>query len=178
MRKIFAGLALALALGGCVSITPATYTVSPEIRQSLAQYYGQHASVVAMTAPASFDPMCRAVGNVRIENDLSVAQFVQKAFNDELRYAGIAGEGGVQLTGTLNKVDFSSSASVVNGYWDLDLTLTSSNGKSMQVPVHYDFSAGFSGITACSNTSQALARAAQALVRKTVADPRFSTLLK
>lgn len=67
---------------------------------------------------------------------------------------------------------------MVNDDWDLDLTLTSSNGKSMQVPVHYDFSAGFSGITACSNTRQALARAAQSLVRKTVADPRFSTLLK
>lgn len=178
MRKVFPGLALAMALGGCVSITPATYTVSPEVRQSLARYQGEHALVVSMTGPANFDPMCRAVGNVRIENDLSVAQFVQKAFNDELRYAGIAGEGGAKLTGTLNKVDFSSSAAVVNGYWDLDLTLKSSNGKSMEVPIHYDFSAGFSGITACSNTSQALAQAAQELVRRTAADPRFPTLLK
>jgi hypothetical protein len=122
--------------------------------------------------------MCRAVGDVKIENGLTVPQFIQKSFNDELKFAGIHAGNGVQLKGNLTRIEFSSSASLVKGYWDLALNLSSSNGKSMSVENRHDFDSGFDGATACNNTSQALAQAAQALIRKTVADPRFGTLVR
>jgi hypothetical protein len=177
LRASLLVLALPVALSGCMTMSPAAYMVSPDVKQSLAAYQGAHVHVDSMAGPPDFDAMCRAVGNVRIEHDLTVPQFVQKAFNDEFRYGGVDGEG-LRLKGRLTRVAFSSSVAAVNGYWDLALALESSNGRSMTSEVHYEFEAGFAGITACSNTSLALAQAAQALVRKTVADPRFSTLIR
>jgi PBP1b-binding outer membrane lipoprotein LpoB len=168
----------AVLLSGCISMTPATYMVSPDIKQTLKQYDGSKLQVSQIEGPADFNAMCRAVGNVQIENGLSVPQFIQKSYNDELKFAGLHAENGVQLKGKLTRVEFSSSASLVNGYWDLALSLASSNGKSMNVETRHDFESGFNGATACNNTSQALAQAAQALVRKTVADPRFGTLIR
>jgi hypothetical protein len=170
--------AAAVLLSGCMSMTPATYMVSPDIKKSLEPYQGSKLEVAQLTGPANFDAMCRAAGNLRFENGMTVPQFIQKSFNDEFKFAGIHAENGVKLTGTLTRVEFSSSASLVNGYWDLALSLASSNGKSMNVDARHDFSSGFDAITACNNTSQALAQAAQALIRKTVADPRFATLVR
>lgn len=176
-RALIAALAAAV-LGGCASLTPATYTVSPEIRQSLKAYEGTRVRLAELGGPAQFDAMCRAVGNLRLENGLTVPQFVQKAFNDELKFAGLQADGGVQLKGRLTRAEFSSSASLVSGYWVLAMTLASSNGKSMDVEARHEFDSGFNGLTACNNTSQALAQASQALIRKTVADPRFATLVR
>lgn len=175
---VAAALAAAALLSGCMSMTPATYIVSPDIKQALAPLQGSKAALVSMEGPAGFNPMCRAVGNLAFENGLTVAQFVQKAFNDELRYAGVFGEGGAQLKGTLLRAEFSSTASLVNGYWDLALRLESANGQSMTVEARHEFESGFNGITACNNTSQALAQAAQMLVRKAVSDPQFARMVR
>jgi len=177
-RAVWMSVAMAVLLPGCVSITPATYIVSPDIRQSLKPFEGSKVKVTSAVGPGNFDPMCRAAGNLRFENGLTVPQFVKKSFNDEFKFAGIEAENGVQLSATLTRIEFSSSASLVNGYWDLGLTLASSNGATMSTDVHYDFQSGFNALTACNNTSQALAQAAQALVRKTVADPRFASLIR
>ena len=176
-RNSRAWLALAgLALSGCISMTPASYMVSPDVKAALKPYEGAKVQVTEMMAPAGFNPMCRAVGNLKFENGLTMAEFVQKGFNDELRYAGVYGAD-TQLKGKLTRAEFSSTNSLVKGSWDLALVLESSNGKSMSVESRYDFDSGFSGITACDNTSKALAQATQGLVRKTVADPRFASLL-
>jgi hypothetical protein len=170
--------AAALTLSGCISMTPATYMVSPDIKQSLRAYEGSKAHVVEVAGPSNFDPMCRAAGNLRFESGMTVPQFVEKAFNDEFKYAGIYAPEGVSLRGRLTRIDFSSSASIVNGYWDLALSLESSNGKSLSEESRYDFESGFNAVTACNNTSQALATAVQALIRKTVTDPRFGSLVR
>ena len=176
-RSICIACAAALMLSGCISMTPATYMVSPDITQSLRAYEGSKARVVKIDGPANFDPMCRAAGNLRFENGMTVPQFVEKGFNDEFKFAGIYAADGVSLRGRLTRIDFSSSASMVNGYWDLALSLESSNGKSLGMESRYDFESGFNALTACNNTSRALATAVQKLIRKIVADPRFGSLL-
>jgi hypothetical protein len=178
ISRAFFAILLSAPLGACVTLNPATYTVSPEIRQSLQAYEGNKMRLAELAGPAKFDAMCRAVGNLQIDGGLTVQQFVQKAFNDELKFAGLLADNGVQLKGTLTRAEFSSSASLVNGYWELAMTLTSSNGKSMAVEARHEFESGFSGLGACNNTSQALAQASQMLIRKTVADPRFATLVR
>lgn len=177
VRTFMAAVAAALLLSGCITMTPATYMVTPDVKQALSRYAGARVEVATMTGPVDFDPMCRAVGNLKFENGLTVPEFVRKALNDEFKYAGIHSEGGVRLEGALTRVEFSSSASVVKGYWELALALVSSNGASMSTEVRYDFDSGFNGVTACNNTSQALAQATQALIRKIAADPRFATLV-
>ena len=43
------------------------------------------------------------------------------------------------LTGSVDNLAFSSSV----GFWDIALTVTSSNGKSLSVCEHYEFPAAF-----------------------------------
>jgi hypothetical protein len=177
-RGAFAAAACALALSGCMTMTPANYMVSQESKAALAKYAGSKVIVTQVASPATFDRMCRAVGNVEIADKMDIGHFVAKGFNDELKFAGIYADNGVKLTGAVTKAAFSSSAALVNGWWDLGLTLQSSNGQSMSIESRHEFESGFVGASACNNTSMALGPAVQQLVQKTVSDPRFATLLK
>ena len=85
---------------------------------------------------------------------------------------------GTQLSGKVNKIDFSSASGITNGWWDLAITLHSPNGKSLSVESRYNFKSGFDAITACNQTAQALGAAVQDLIEKTVKDPEFGALLK
>ncbi|MDQ3027711.1 MAG: hypothetical protein M3R58_14570 [Pseudomonadota bacterium] len=167
----------AFALSACMTMTPANYMVSQEAKGALAKYSGSKVAVAQIAGPASFEPMCRAVGNIAIPEG-SIGQFVAKGFNDELKYAGMYADGGVKLTGTVTRAAFSTSAAIVNGWWEIALSLQSSNGQSMAVETRYDFEAGFVGPGACNNASRALGPAVQQLVYKTITDPRFAALIR
>jgi len=178
LNRALVATASVLALSGCMTMTPANYMVSQESRATLSKYAGRKLAVMQVTGPPRFDTMCRAVGDIQIVDGLTVAQFVAKGFNDEIKFAGLYSDNGTKLTSSLTKAAFSSSSNLVNGYWELGLTLQSSNGQSMSVDSRYDFEAGFVGPSACNNTSRALGPAVQKLVQKTVADPKFAGLLK
>jgi hypothetical protein len=177
-RTALAVAGCGIALSGCMSMTPANYMVSPEARVALGKYAGSKVAIADMAAPAAFDPMCRAVGNIKIVDGMNLGQFVAKGFNDELKYAGLYADNGARLTGAVTKVEFSTSAQVVNGWWDLGISLKSSNGQSMTIENRYDFEAGFSGASACNNASRELGTAVQKLVYKTITDPQFAALVK
>jgi hypothetical protein len=59
----------------------------------------------------------------------------------------------------------------------IELTLTSSNGKTMTTFNKYEFKSGFDAITACNQTAQALGNAVQDLIKATVSDNQFGQLL-
>ena len=177
-KATLAAMAGACLLSGCMTMTPATYMVSPDTKAALAKYPGSTAVVTEIASPATFDRMCRAVGDIALPSGMPVGQFVAKGFNDELKYAGIQSDSGVKLSGALTKAAFSSSSGLLNGWWELALTLKSSNGQSMSVEDRYEFESGFVGASACNNTSMALGPAVQKLVQKTINDPRFGGLLK
>lgn len=174
-----AGLACAgTMLAGCIQMTPATYTVSGDAKAALQRYQDKKVRVLDVEQPAGLSLMCRAVGDVKIADGMSVGAFVARAFNDEFKFAGIYGEGGATLRGTLTEVDFSSSDGLVGGHWSLALTLRSSNGSSLDVAVRHEFESGFNGHTGCLNTGLALSPAVHKLILAAIADPRFPTLLR
>jgi len=171
-------LLAAFALSGCFSMPPANYMVSADARAALQKYQGSKVAVGDIANPPTFDPMCRAVGHVTVSDGMSLGQFVAKGFNDELKYAGLQAEGGVRLKGALTRVAFSSSAGVTGGWWDVALTLESTNGSTMAIEHKYEFDAGFVGASACGNVSRAFGPAVQQLVYKTITDPRFAGLVR
>jgi hypothetical protein len=77
-----------------------------------------------------------------------------------------------QITGVLNKIDFSSAS----GVWNLDLTLASGK-RSLPVSEAYSFTSSFYGETACNQTAQALMPAVQDLIGKAVQQPGFNAML-
>jgi len=159
-------------------MTPARYAVSVDNNVALKKYEGSRVKVVSIEPPANFDPNCRLMGPIQASDGMTIPQFVQKAFNDEFKFANLYAENGVALNGTLTKVAFSSTSGLTNGWWDLDLLLKSSNGKSMNVVSRYEFPSGFDAITACNQTAQALGPAVQDLIKKTVSDSQFPSLLR
>ncbi|MFN6060232.1 MAG: hypothetical protein ACK422_07970 [Burkholderiales bacterium] len=84
----------------------------------------------------------------------------------------------VTLGGKVKKLEFSSSKGLTNGFWNIDLRLESSNGKTLDVNEYYEFNTGFAANEACRNTADAYLRAVQNLVGKTVLSPSFPELLR
>jgi hypothetical protein len=177
MKRLWALAALSL-LVGCSTMTPARYSVSVDNNLALKQFAGKSFWIASIDSPASFDANCRVMGPIQASDGMSIPQFVHKAFNDELKLAGLYSEKGMTLSGALTKVEFSSTAGVTGGWWDLALTLKSTNGKVMAVQNRYEFKSGFDAITACNQTAQALGPAVQDLIKKAVTDPRFGGLIQ
>jgi hypothetical protein len=82
----------------------------------------------------------------------------------------------VTLTGRLDAIDFSSG--LTDAAWDIALTISSSNGKSLSVDNHYFFAGNFVGEVACNQTAQALMPAVQDLIGKMITHPDFAALLR
>lgn len=132
------------------------------------------------TSSGPIDMQCRAVGPIQFpRGTLSITAYVKKAFEDELKLAGAynAKAPKVILTGALSKVNFSSTKGLMGGYWNIDMTISSNNGKSMSVNEHYEFESGFNGATACNNTANALMPTVQELIGKVISSPEFASLV-
>lgn len=177
MKKIVCLIAVCAAMAGCSTMTPARYSVSVDNNQLLKQYAGKNLELASLGAPASYDSNCRLMGPIHAGDNMTIPQFVQKAFNDELKFAGLYSENATKLDGMLDKIQFSSTSGLTSGWWDLALTLKSSNGKSLSTQNKYEFKSGFDAITACNQTAQALGPAVQDLIKKAISDPAFQTLL-
>jgi len=178
MKKLVTPLVAAFIMSGCSTMTPARYSVSVDNNQALKQYAGATIKVASIQAEGKYDSNCRLMGPIKASDNMTIPQFVEKAFNDELKFANVYSDSGVTLNGKLTKIGFSSVNGLTNGVWSLSLSLTSSNGKSMNVSNDYNFKSGFDAITACNQTAQALGPAVQDLIKKTVLAPEFSGLIK
>lgn len=178
MKRHFAVVAVAVLALGCSTMTPARYSVSIDNNQALKRYEGSKVRVASISSSARYDASCRLMGPIQASDGMTIPQFVEKAFNDELKFANIYSDQGVSLTGDLTRIAFSSTSGLTNGWWELALKLTSSNGKSMAVESRYEFKSGFDAITACNQTAQALGPSVQDLIKKIVDDPQFGELLR
>ncbi|MCB5206699.1 hypothetical protein [Methylovorus mays] len=176
MKKI-ALLSLSLLLSACSTMTPARYSMSVDNNQALKQFQGSKVKLIALNAPVNFDANCRLMGPIQASDGMTIPQFVEKAFNDELKFAGLYSDEGIKLSGALNRIEFSSTSGLTNGYWLIGMELKSSNGKSLIVDNRYDFKSGFDAITACNQTAQALGPAVQDLIKKAVTNPEFVALI-
>lgn len=177
MKKTVALMVVCMGVVGCSTMTPARYAMSVDNNQILKQYSGKNVKLSSMAAQGDYEPHCRLMGPIKASDGMTIPEFVQKAFNDELKFAGIYSDSGTQLAGTLTKIEFSSVSGLTGGWWDLGLTLKSNNGKSLSAENRYEFKSGFDAITACNQTAQALGPAVQDLIKKAVSDPAFPGLL-
>jgi hypothetical protein len=172
--------AAAVTLTACETPTTQRYAVSANNNQAIKSIGVTGVSVGTFTPPTGFSSNCRALGAMQVADNMTHTEYIRHAFEDELKIAGAYASGTprVTLTGTINKLEFSSSHHVTGGYWDVDLGLASSNGRSMTISEHYEFDSGFAAPEACRNTAEAFSRAVQDLVGKAVMSPEFPTLVK
>lgn len=146
--------------------------------RALKAYAGSKVQLTAMGTSTNHEVGCRLAGDIKTPDKTSIPTFIGKAFNDEFEFAGLYSDTGLELTGQLTRIAFSSSSGILNeGWWEFNLLLKSSNGRAINVVSRYDFVSSISGESACLLTAQALTPAVQDLIKNTVTDPKFGELL-
>jgi hypothetical protein len=167
-----------MLLSACETPTTQRYSILADNSLAIKSLKASGIGVGAFQPPAEFSETCRALGPLKVADNLTHTGYIQKAFEDELKLAGAFGTPSrVSLNGKINKLEFSSSHGLTGGYWKIDMTLASTNGQSMNVDEYYEFNSGFSAPEACRQTAEAFTRAVQNLVGKTVSDPKFKSLV-
>ena len=180
IRTIIAAAVVTFTLAACETPTTQRYAISAENNQAIKALGATGIGIGTFTPPSAFSANCRALGPLQVADGLSHTQYIQRAFEDELKIAGAyaAGSTKVTLAGKVERLEFSSARALTGGSWTIDLALNSSNGKSLKVAEYYEFNSGFAAPEACRNTAEAFSRAVQNLVGKTVKDASFKTLLQ
>ena len=178
MKKVLTLITIVALMSACSTMQPPRYSVSVDNIQALKTFNGAKAEVTNLNQVATFDANCRLMGPIEPADGLTVSQFITKAFNDELVMAGLHSKEGITLNGDITKIEFSSVSGLTGGYWDIEVKLNSSNGKSVTVSNKYTFKSGFDAITACNATADALTPAVQDLIKAIVTHPEFSALIK
>ena len=169
----------AITISGCSTYVPQRYSLSADSNQALKSIKTGAVSVGEFSGPKEFDQNCRAAGSIEPPDGMTYEAYVRKALVDELKVSGILNENGKNvISGRLNSLEFSSSKGLTNGVWKIDLTLSSSNGKTMTVQESYEFKSGFDAGTACKQTADAFMPAVQNLVLTIVSSPDFKHLVK
>src|SRR5216117_1493817 len=173
MGRWIALLALIVAFAGCASFDVGRYGVSVENVAALKKLGGQKVNVGQFTAkePGKTKIPCRAVGPITTPDERPFEEFIRKALIDELTVADMLSDSApVTLTGQLNKIDFDSMA----GEWELDLTVASSNGRSLTCPTSTS-TASPTGPSQTARPSNSTVRAGSA--RETRPRPRRRRLM-
>ena len=147
MRTLLSIACVVVAVSGCSTYTTPRYALSADTNVALKSIGAANIAVGTISNPSNFDSACRAAGPLSPPDGVSHAAYIKKALEDELKVAGVYSTGAprVILGGTITKLEFSSARSLFGGSWDIDLTLSSSNGKSMAASEHYEFESGYSG---------------------------------
>jgi hypothetical protein len=176
MKKLLIISAVAMIASGCSTYSATRYSISTDNVVALRSLNGKTINVGAFTStvPGQKEIMCRGVGPIKTPDGEPFSSFIRKALLDELKIANIySASAPVTLTGNLDAIDFSSQS----GNWNINLTVKSSNGKSISTSEVYPFTSSFVGDTACNQTAQAFMPAVQNLVGKVVNSPEFIALV-
>lgn len=179
-QKLVLMIPFVALLAACETYTTPRYAINADTNVAIKSLGTTNVGVGPFVGPDSFDSGCRAAGPLAPPDGMSHTAYIKKALEDELKVAGAhsAESPRVVLSGTVNKLEFSSSRGLTGGSWDIDLTLKSSNGKSMTAIEHYEFESGFAAFTACKQTAEAYMPTVQNLIGKTVRSPEFKSLLQ
>lgn len=178
MKYAFVFAAL-LALSGCETPTTQRYAISADNNSALRELGAKGIGVSTFKAPPDFSANCRALGPMQVADGLSHTQYIQRAFEDELKVAGAySSSPRAVLGGTVTRLEFTTMRGITGGTWDIELKLQSSNGKSLDVSEHYEFDSGFVANDACRNTADAFLRAVQNLVGRAFKSPGFAALVQ
>lgn len=169
--KLAAAAILASLLTGC-AYNVAPYGAAVDNVDAIKSYNLKPVAVGTFQSskPGNASITCRAAGPVTVSP--SFEAYIQKAFTDELKLAGIYNPASaLVLTGRLDEVDFSSG--MTDGNWTFTLTLTNGRNESFTTQSKFGFAGSFVADKACQEVAQAFGPAVQKLVGEVVRHPKF-----
>jgi hypothetical protein len=139
---------------------------------------GRGVTVGPFTAatPQQTELQCRAFGRIRIPPDSGFEEFIRQALILELERAGLLSNIGRMITGHLNRLDVATI--IPMGRWTIELSLTSSNGRTLIHTQTYDYSVGGVGDDPCLATASHFVPAIESAMRSLFERPDFMELMK
>ena len=177
---IYRGLSLLMLLWfltGCANLIKPNYTPSRDNISLMNDLKDAKLKALPFEQVKSFDLSCRALGDIEPANNLTVAQFITKAFNDEFKIANIYSEDGRHISAKITKIEVSSSEGLFRGFWDLEILIMVQRDKNIRVSHKYEFETAYLADIACNRTAEALTKAVQGLINKTITHPEFKEFL-
>lgn len=136
--KVFFVLVMAFSLTGCANFATGRYSISTDNAVELRSLSGTQINVGNFTDKENISEIaCHFHGPVTTLDGETFASFIQKAFTDELKMAGIYSKTApLTITGRLDRIDYSTA---FGSEWELMLTLNASTGKSVTVSENYKY---------------------------------------
>jgi len=182
MKKLVQlGFSLALAtvlFTGC-GIKTTEYNVSSKNVSKLRNYEGAKIGVDKFTAANKDENhiMCRLADTITTPKGENFEEYIQEAFISELQMANIYdNKSTLRVTGHLEKVYGSSMLG--NAFWQISITISSNNGKSIKVDTTRDYPSSYLASSACNNMATSFAPTIRQLIADIINHKDFKTLIE
>ncbi len=120
--------------------------------------------------------MCRLATPIGTPQGQTFAEYIHKAFEKELIIANMYDPNEATKL-SLNLDDIYGSTVLGNAYWKFDVTVKSSNGKSLKLTSRYDYESSYFASSACSEMQRSFVLAVQKLIHDIISHPKFRELL-
>ena len=175
---ISTSLLATLLFTGC-GIKTNEYNVSADNVQTLRNYQDLKLDVSNFTASNKDESsvMCRLAETVSTPKGEPFSEYIKDAFVSELKMAGVYDKNSdLKISGNLNKIYGSSMFG--NAYWEMDVTVTSSNGNSITVNIKRDYPSSYLASTACNNMGTSFAPSVKQLIGDILDHKDFSKLVR
>ena len=175
---ISTSLLATLLFTGC-GIKTNEYNVSADNVQILRNYQDLKLDVSNFTASNKDESsvMCRLAETVSTPKGEPFSEYIKDAFVSELKMAGVYDKNSdLKISGNLNKIYGSSMFG--NAYWEMDVTVTSSNGNSITVNTKRDYPSSYLASTACNNMGTSFAPSVKQLIGDILDHKDFSKLVR
>lgn len=167
-----------LLFTGC-GIKTSEYNVSADNVQTLRSYQDVKFDVPTFTATNSGESsvMCRLAETVSTPKGEPFSEYIKEALISELKMAGNYDKNSdLKITGNLNKIY--GSTMFGNAYWEVNVTITSINGKTLTVNTRRDYPSSYLASTACNNMGTSFAPTIKQLIGDIINHKDFPKLLK
>lgn len=163
---------------GC-GIKTSEYNVSADNVQTLRDYKELKVDISNFTATTSGESsvMCRLAETISTPKGEPFSEYIKEALVSELKMAGAYDKNSdLKISGNLNKIY--GSTMFGNAYWEINVSITSSNGKSITVNTKRDYPSSYLASTACNNMGTSFSPTIKQLISDIVNHKDFSSLIK
>lgn len=176
---IVSSVALATLLFTGCGIKTSEYNVSADNVSALRDHKELKLDVGNFTASNASENsvMCRLAETVSTPKGEPFSEYIKEALLSELKMAGVYDKNSdLKISGNVNKVYGSSMFG--NAYWEINVTITSTNGKTITVNTRRDYPSSYLASTACNNMGTSFSPTIKQLIGEIVNHKDFSELLK
>ncbi len=168
---------VAFLFTGC-GIKTSEYNVSADNVQTLRDYKELKLDVSNFTATTAGESsvMCRLAETISTPKGESFEEYIKDALVSELKMAGVYDKNSdLKISGNLNKIY--GSTMFGNAYWEINITISSSNGKSLTLTTKRDYPSSYLASTACNNMGTSFSPTIKQLIADIINHKDFSSLL-